>query len=242
MDMLTLLQLSNRTVGVRRVKGLSTTPQLEAGCTLRVLNRVFAGETLVLSPENCRCRGSLAGMGFQDGLPEIPGGFGNFVSCGRGEGFPPGERIKCDPHTGEQMLLIQPQSVLETGAQLQLSPFAAGEAYDTVITLVNADQLSVLVHLFCFRRHTYDDVIAPMVSGCASLFRIPFGELRSERSRAVIGNIDVFSRPHFPKETFFLTFPGDAFCQMLADAPESVLASHIIKPVLKRIATDNSVC
>ena len=53
------------------------------------------GETLFFHAENLSCKGAATGFGFVDGIPDIPGGFGHFLSHGRGDGFPPGERVKC---------------------------------------------------------------------------------------------------------------------------------------------------
>ncbi|MCL2055622.1 MAG: DUF169 domain-containing protein [Oscillospiraceae bacterium] len=207
----------------------------EKGCTLAILGRAFAGETLYFSVENLTCHGAAANFGFADGLPNVPGGFGYFISHGRGEGFPPGEKVKASPEIGEEMLLGQPRDVMGGYNAICVKPYEPGDNADTVTALVTPDRLSALIHIFCFRKTGYDDVIAPMVSGCASIFRIPFGELKRERPRAVIGNIDVFSRPHFAPDTLFFTVSGKDFEQMLEDCENSVLASHIWKGVRARL-------
>ena len=207
----------------------------EKGCALGLLNRAFAGETLWFSGENVTCPGAAVNFGFADGLPNVPGGFGHFVSRGRGEGFPPGERVKCSPEVGEKMLLGQPQDVMDGYDAIRVKPYAPEDDADTVTALVTPDQLSALIHIFCFRKTGYDDVIAPMVSGCASIFRVPFGELKKEAPRAVIGNVDVFSRSRFAAETFFFTVSGRDFSQMLTDAGDSVLAARIWKGLEARL-------
>ncbi len=209
------------------------------GCALKALARALAGETVVFSPQNLTCRGAASGIGFQDGIPEIPGGFGHFIAHGRGEGFPPGERIKCSPELSEMMLMLQPQGVMEGHDRVRVKPYAKDYGADTVTALVNMDQMAALIHIFNYRRAAYDTVIAPMVSGCASLFRVPFGEAMKESGRAVIGNVDIFSRPHFDKEKAFFTVSGADFEGMLHDADESVLASPIWRGIKKRLEVED---
>ncbi|MCL2108545.1 MAG: DUF169 domain-containing protein [Oscillospiraceae bacterium] len=207
----------------------------EKGCTLKLLNRAFAGETLCFTDTNVTCHGAAANFGLRDGLPSVPGGFGHFISHGRGAGFPPGERVKCSPEIGEKMFLNQPQKVMDGFDAIRVKPYEQGDETDTVTALVTPDQLAALIHIFCFRKTSYDNVIAPMVSGCASVFRIPFGELQREESRAVIGNIDVFSRPHFAANTYFFTVSGKDFATMLEDVDNSVLAASIWSGVHSRL-------
>ena len=225
------LKLTTGFLSIKRLTGSGTLSCAEKGCTLALLKKAFSGETLYFTKDSVSCPGAAVGFGFSDGLPEIPGGFGYFISTGRGEGFPLGERVKCNPETGERMLLGQPQNVLEGFDCIRIKPYEPEDGADTVTALVTAEQLSVLIHLFCFRKPGYENIIAPMVSGCASVFRIPFGELKKDEPRGIIGNIDVFSRPHFPADTLFFTIPGRDFETMLTDAGDSVLASPVWKEI-----------
>lgn len=231
-----ILRLSTRFVAITCVREAGAISPPHKGGALALLRRALAGETITLAGDGLSCSGAATGFGFCDGLPPVPGGFGHFVSSGRGEGFPPGERIKRTPALGEAMLLGQPQDVMAGYSAVVLSPYDGSAGADLVTAQVTPDQLSALIHLFCYDSPRYDNIIAPMTSGCASVFRIPFGELAAgDMARAVIGNVDVFSRPHFPKDTFFLTVPGDAFRRMLAIGEESVLASPIFRGVASRL-------
>jgi uncharacterized protein (DUF169 family) len=173
---------------------------VKKGCTLRMLNDVIAGKRLVLTEDQCSCGGGRSGFGFLDGLPEMPGGIENFLSCGCGEGFPPGEKLKDSPETAKKMLLSEPQQVLGSHNVIEFKPYEAGDTPDLVTVLVNADQLSALVNLYTFRTGAWDNIIMPMTSGCASIARIPFGELHSEKPRAVIGIADITARFFFDKD------------------------------------------
>ncbi|MDL2261001.1 DUF169 domain-containing protein [Methanimicrococcus sp. OttesenSCG-928-J09] len=235
-ELLQELNLQTHILAITRKNTVEAADPVKAGCTLRGLNKVLNdGETIVLSAKTTSCRGGNRGFGFDDELPPTPGGVGWFLSCGRGEGFPAGERIKATPEIGEQMLLNQPMNVLNGNEFIEIKPYEDGDEPDIVSFLINPDQLAALVTLFSYRSIDYDNVIAPMLSGCASLFRIPFGELEREKPRAVIGNMDIFSRPHFPKETVFITVPGAAFKSMLSDADECFFIAPIWKGIKKRL-------
>ncbi len=206
-----------------------------AFCTLAQLNDALMGETLCFSAHMKGCPGAQRGMGFFDGLPSIKGGFGNFIADGCKEGGPEGERIKKTAVLGEEMMTRQPLEVLGSSEYILVKPYASTDRATCVTFLCNPDQLSALIHLFCYRRSDYDSVIAPMSSGCASLFRIPFDEANKEHPRAVIGNVDLFSRVHFPENTFFLTIDHQSYLHMLEDADSSFLTAGKWKEVKARL-------
>ena len=205
------------------------------GCSLSLLNRAFSGETLSFDRHNLSCPGAARGMGFSDDMPQIKGGIGNFLSNGAGAGFPPGERIKNTPETGEQLMALQPLDVLDGYRTIIVKPYEKSDNAALVTFLVTPDQLSALIHLFTYRTGEYDRVIAPMSSGCAAIFRIALGERKRAHPRAVIGNIDIYTRPYFAADTFFFTIPHESFRNMLSDADTCFFRSHIWKGVQKRI-------
>lgn len=206
-----------------------------AGCTLSKLKDALMGNVVYLVKGNLSCCGAERGMGFDDDIPNIPGGFGYFLSHGKGEGYPEGERVKCSPELGEKMMKMQPINVMEGYNAICIKPFKEGDNPDLVTINVDMDQLSALIHLFNYRKPDYDNIIVPMVSGCASVFRIPFAELKKENPRAVVGNIDIFSRPHFDENKVFFTMAGEDFKNILRDAEEGIFKSHIWNGVRKRI-------
>lgn len=209
--------------------------QKTKGCTLKLLQNALDGDRLLFSKDGLSCPGAARGLGFFDGVPQIKGGFGNFIAGGCGEGFPAGERIKCCPEVAEQMLVMQPVDVLDGKPYILVQPYEDGDESGVVTVLCACDQLSALIHLFCYRRPEYDAVVAPVASGCASVFRIPLGEAKRVKPRAVIGNVDFVSRQYFPKDTYFFTVPGQEFKNMLADADGSFLFTGGWKGVGKRM-------
>jgi muramoyltetrapeptide carboxypeptidase LdcA involved in peptidoglycan recycling len=97
------------------------------------------------------------------------------------------------------------------------------------------DSLSALNLLFHFRRLGDDLTFFPSGSGCASIFRLPFGELAKDNPRAVIGNADVSSRPFFDANTLFFTVAGEIFETMLQDTDKSFLAASAWKKLKERV-------
>lgn len=233
-ELLERLNLQGKAISVRRTKSVIPSIDLSKGCSLRDLNRVLKGETLVLTKDNMSCRGAKHGFGFDDSLPTIPGGFGKFITKGAGKGAPAGERIKCCEEVAENMMRMQPKNVMEGFDSVTVAPLSDESLSELVMLLATPDQLAALQHLFTYRDAAYDRVIMPMSSGCASMFRIPFGEMMKTR-RAVIGNADIFSRPHFDKDTFFFVVDQQSWLEMLEDADESFLNAPIWKGIQKRI-------
>lgn len=230
-----MLKLENKVININRAIISKEGDKFLGGCNLRNLKDAFLGKEIIFTKDNLTCNGAISGLGFQDGLPNMPGGFGNFLCKGKGDGFPLGERIKATPEIGEKMMLNQPKNVMKGNNAVIVKPFFQDEYSELVMLLVNCDQLAAMVHLFNYRKIDYDNVIMPMVSGCASLFRIPFKELEKSNPRAVIGNVDIFSRPHFDKDTYFFIVPRTDFDNMLSDADDSFLNAPIWKAIKKRL-------
>lgn len=239
MDRLELLQelnLAGKGVGISRLSTNEDQEKLRNGCTLALLKKVMAGETVIVTAANDGCYGAKTGFGLVDDLPKTPGGFGHFLSYGKGEGYPAGERVKKDPELAEQFILNQPKNIMRGNNAIKLEPYDQATSPELVSFMVTPDQLSALIHLYNYEKIDYDNVIVPMTSGCASIVRIPLAELeKGKDARAVIGNVDVFSRPHFPADTFFFTIPHESFEAMVRDSEENVLVSPIWKAVRKRI-------
>lgn len=230
------LNLENKALSITLAKS-GTTPEnpRERGCSMKLLNRAVNGEAICFNQQSLSCPGAARGMGFFDGCPQIKGGFGYFISYGAGEGFPEGERMKNTPETAMEMLQNQPVDVLGGYDFIIVKPYEEQDNASLVSFLAEPDQLSGLIQLFSYRTGAYDNIIAPMCSGCASVFRIPLGELKRENPRAVIGSIDSFSRVHFDKNTFFFTIPAKSFHEMLDDADNSFLIASSWKGVKQRL-------
>ena len=199
----------------------------DARCDMSLLKRAMSGETLCFDGKRMSCPGAMRGMGFYDGIPQIKGGFGNFISnC---------EKVKKTPEIGTAMIQLQPTDVLDGFRYIVVKPYEKGDHAAVVTFIANPDQLAGLIQLFYYRSGEYDSVIAPLCSGCASIFRIPLGELKREKPRAVIGNVDTLARVHFDKDTFFFTVPMKAFEEMLEDAKDCFFSTFNWKGVKERL-------
>lgn len=228
------LGLKSPILSVTRVKEEVSNGELTQ-CALKAILRAAEGNKICINQHNVPCYGAITGFGFVDGLPKTPGGYGNFISHGKGEGYPKGEKIKSCAKIAEEMLLGQPQNVMVGYKSVCIQPYDSDTKCDLVLISANPDQISALIHLFNFNRSEYDNVIAPMVSGCASIFRIPFGEIGKEKSRAIIGNVDIGSRKHFHQNTFIFVITSKDFQTMLKDADNCFFTTDNWEELKKRI-------
>lgn len=228
------LKLKYPILAVTRALIEDPSTQTIPGCVYKLLDQA-AKERVILTEKNVTCPGSARGCGFVDGVPNIPGGFDYFIAGGRGDGFPSGERIKCSPELAKRMLLGQPQNVMEGYNAIIVEPYREGLTPDHLLFLVTPDQLSGLLTLYYYRSETQDGVMVPICSGCAQLFRLPFGELRKQTPKAVLGNTDFFSRPHLDQDLLSLAVPFSAFEQMCADAAECCFFAPAWDGVKKRL-------
>lgn len=233
-----VFKLEGNVLGIRRVKGClsSNGAMLGNSCAVWALNHALNGETIIFTAENSTCRGGLTGMGFRDGLPPTPGGFGRFISSG-GEGCPPAQRLYHSPEAGEKMILNQPQRIMEGYDGIEVKPYEDGDEPELVTIFCDADRLSAMCFLFNFGKDSnqYDMVIVPTVSGCASIFRVPFGELRRAEPRAVVGLTDLNARVGFAPGLMMLTVSGKDFKRMLEDADESFGKTKLWQTVRGRL-------
>lgn len=231
------LNLDGSPIGIKLIKEIDEKSKVAhiKGCMVKLLNNVSRGEEFILTLEHIGCPGAIRGCGFKDNIPNMPGGFGHFISYGKGKGYPKGERIKANPEIAMEMIENQPNNVFGGKEYISLKPYKDYMEVDTVGFIVNPDQLSALIHLYNFKDWRYDNIIAPMCSGCASIFRIPFYEMTRENPRAVIGNVDIFSRPHLDKNTFVFVVPHNRYLEMIKNIDDSFFYSHIWNGIKKRL-------
>jgi hypothetical protein len=195
----------------------------KAGCLMRDVETLEPGKTLILVPNEIVCRRGAVGIGYNDDLPLIPGSFGHFISDGAGEGYPKGEKIKNCPETGERMINDQPKNVRNGKKYILVKHYEEKDNPTTVTIKVNMDQLSVLAFLFNFEKSEYNNIYVGIVSGCGSVFRLPFDEANKNSGKVVIGNLDMVSRLRTNKDEAYFTVSGEEFKKILENADESFL-------------------
>ena len=236
------LKLEDRIIAVTRVSSQSEKLNDVGGCIYKSLGRVLAGETLVLGKGSCSCAGFDHNSGLKDERPMIPGGFGVFLSKGSDQMWtPPGERFKCDPQTAEAMFENLPKDVMGGFDAIKFEAYREGMKPDIVVILADADQLSALLVLHGYHRSEYDSAIATTVSGCASMLRIPFAEMKKERPKAVITATDLAQRHFVDENLLALSVSGSDFEKMLSVTSECYFHSPVFKKIRRRIHKDEAL-
>ena len=230
------LNLEGKVIAATRVNSSDETVSHVGGCIYRSLKRVLDGEVLVLDKDSCSCKGFAHNSGLKDERPMIPGGFGLFISKGSDQMWtPPGERFKCDPETAEAMFDSLPKNVMDGFDAIRLETYKEGMRADVVTMLVTADQLSAVLVLHGYNRGEYDNAIATTVSGCASMLRIPFDQIKKEKSKAVITGTDIAQRHFLDEELLAISVTGADFEYMLSVTDECFFHSPVFKKMRRRI-------
>ena len=87
-----------------------------------------------------------------------------------------------------------PKDVMDGFDAIRFEPYKEGMKPDLVVAFVDPDQLSGMLVLHGYNKSAYDTAIATTVSGCASMLRIPFAEMKKDQPRAVITGTDLAQR------------------------------------------------
>lgn len=214
----------------------SLKPSKEAhGCSLSALRAAAKGETIYVSKETPGCPGMKSGMGFTD-IPNIPGGIEYFLSCGRGEGFPKGERLKKTPEVAKSYYDRLPKAVMDNKYVIFKPLDKSDKDKATLVTfLVNPDQLSALITLRDYESDALDTAYMPMSSGCSTIVKIPLAEMKKENPRAIIGLADIFARPLFDAEILSFTVSYKEFERMESYANDCFFQAETWDGVKERL-------
>ena len=204
-------------------------------CSLAALREASKGKTIFFAKDTKGCPGLKAGLGFEE-TASIPGGIEYFLSCGRGEGFPEGEKLKKTPGVAKAYYDSLPKITLETKyIVLRSAVDPDKDQAKLAVFLVNPDQLSALIHLFAYESTSYDCVLMPSCSGCASIFKLPLAELKKDHPRGVVGLVDIWARPPFAADLFAFTVPFDAYLQMLKNSTDCFFQAKTWDGIKKRL-------
>ena len=211
------LNMKNRIFAVKRIyagNGVKSGGE----CVMQLMSRVLCGVETIFDADSSACPGYSSNAGFKSAYPNIPGGIEYFLSCGRGEGFPPGERLKKTPEIAKIFYDNNDRNVLKPFNAYKAEPYVEGCDAEIVWMFATPDQLSALMILYEFRSSdSTDDFIVSFASGCGSLFVQPFAQLKVDHPRAVIGCTDIASRPYIDKNLLSLAVTHDRFKEMLED-------------------------
>ncbi len=188
------------------------------------------------SRTTCGCPGASTGLCFGKGAASIPGGLDHFLSTGRGEGYPEGERYKKTPEAAAGWLrsLSDEEAPAEYVVVKPFSLVDEGERPEVVCLFANPDQISALVVLANFPHPDGDRVAIPFGSGCQLLCLMPYHESRRSSPRAIIGGTDVTVRTLLQPDHLTFAAPWALFHEMEANVSESFLSLETWERVRRR--------
>ncbi len=202
------------------------------GCVVAMLNAASKGRTAALSDKTLVCPGGKAGTGFgpfQTGITEY------FLST-RGKGPKEGEFYKESPELALQYMTGIPQ--IDAKEYLVLKPLSAVEDSDlpeTIVFLVNADQLSGLVTLANYDQAEQDSVKIKFGSGCAQSLLYSLADSQKGQDTCTIGLTDPSARKCIDKDILSLSIPYSRFLEMESKADGSFLSKETWKHISARI-------
>lgn len=201
------------------------------GCTIALLNAASKGKTAALSEETVGCLGGKSGAGFH---PFKLGKIENFLSIGV-EGKQEGEFYKESPELAKTFINSLP--VVKSDEYLVLKPYnlvCEDESPDSVIFLVNAEELSALVTLANYDQPTQDNVEIKFGAGCAQTFLYSLDAQDNGRDICTIGLTDPSARKCIDKDLLAFSIPYRRFCVMEEKAEGSFLTHSTWSVLLKR--------
>ncbi|MCX7920544.1 MAG: DUF169 domain-containing protein [Clostridia bacterium] len=209
--------------------------KLGGPCTLSAVREAARGNAVYFCESSKGCPGSKPGLGFSDDT-KIPGGIEYFLSCGRGEGYPEGEKLKKTPEAAKTYYDNLPKKVMNS-KYILFKPVDQTDSDNAklVIFLATPDQLSALITLFSYESGSTENVIMPMTSGCSSLVKLPLAELKKDNPRAVVGLVDIWARPLFESNIFALTVPFKSYLEMESNSKDCFLQAKTWDGVKKRL-------
>jgi hypothetical protein len=202
-------------------------------CVIGGIVKVQQGETVVFNVENTGCPGGKSTLGFQKN--EMPN-FEYFLSCGI-PGKVEGERYLKSPELVKAYMKLQ----AEFKAPAKNIIFKRWDRLDepdtpeVVIFFAAPDVLSGLFTLAIYDATERDAVITPFGSGCASIIKDPYLEIKRAHPRSVIGMFDLSARPFVPKDVISFASPMAKFTGMVNNMEESFLITPSWSKVQKRI-------
>jgi len=206
------------------------------GCVIALLNVAAKGRVAVLDSAS-GCGGGHIGMGFCEDFAHTPGGIEYFLSTGRGEGYPEGERYIKTPEMAREFVKQMPRRTIPYKYIIlkPLEQLADDETPESVVFLVTPDQLSALVVLANYDRSTTDNVIIPFAAGCQSIGILVYEEAKKPLPRAVVGGIDISERPCMKPDQLTFAVPYQRFLEMEGNVEGSFFQTKSWEKVRGRI-------
>ena len=203
----------------------------QRGCVIAFLAAAVKGKTAVFSKDTTNCPGGKAGLGFC----RIPEQTKFFLSVG-GAGPKEGEYYKKTPELAKQY--IDDMRLIQSASYIVFKPYdllADNETPESIVFLVNTDQLSGLVTLANYDRPTQDNVQLDFGAGCAQSILYAMKEQEDGGIRCFIGLTDPSARKAVDKDLLSFSVPYTRFLQMEENVEESFLTKETWNRIAKRI-------
>ncbi|MCQ4637226.1 DUF169 domain-containing protein [Anaerovorax odorimutans] len=202
------------------------------GCVIALLNEAAKGKTAALSEKTTGCPGGKAGVGFK---PFEPGTIEYFLSVG-GKGSKEGEFYKESPDLAlsyiEQLPEISPKEYL---VLKPVSRITKNDDVQSVVFLVNADQLSGLVTLANYDQAEQDSVRIKFGAGCAQSLLYTMADSELDNNICMIGLTDPSARKCIDKDILSFSIPYRRYLEMERKADDSFLSKKTWQLIAKRI-------
>lgn len=201
------------------------------GCVIAMLGAAAKGRTAAFDRETVVCRGGRVGLGFEK---FAPGAIEYFLSTGE-TGGKPGEHYKASPELARAYVDGLPDIVTPDMVVFQPLSQVTDETPETVVFLVNADQLSALVTLANYDKASQDNVQMLFGAGCAQSILYGLNASKQGMDTCYIGLTDPSARKCIDKDVLSFTVPYARFLEMEANADGSFLHTDTWQVIERRL-------
>lgn len=202
------------------------------GCVVSMINAAAKGRSAALTEATVACPGGKGGTGFK---PLEPGFIEYFLSVG-GKGPKEGEFYKESPELARDYVEKMPR--IEAKEYLVLKPLSevsGDDKINSVVFLVNADQLSALITLANYDQKAEGDVSIRFGAGCAQSLLFSMADEDEGKGTCTIGLTDPSARACIDKNTLSFSIPYSRFQEMEAKADGSFLSKATWQKLSERL-------
>lgn len=200
-------------------------------CVIPMLTAAAKGRAAALQKSMVGCPGGRSGLGLE---PVGVDPLATFLAAGSADR--PGLHFKKTSGLAEEYIRSLP--VAETMEVLVFQPLdqlGAEQTPVSVIFLVNPDQLSALVTLANYDKHTQDNVKIQFAAGCGQAVLLSMCDSEAGRDQCTIGLTDPSARLYLERDLLSFSIPYARFLEMEENVDESFLTKETWLRIKKRI-------